>query len=203
MNKLNFYIFTGGPGAGKTSLLNELEARGYQCIPEVARTIIQEQVSDAGDALPWADTGKYAELMLIRSIRDFRGNSTLTTPCLFDRGIPDTLAYCTLVGQEMNKELVNEALSYRYNPIVFILPPWQEIYHTDSERKQDFQLAVETFRRIEETYSMLGYELIQVPRLPVSQRADFVWDILKNNRKADTHADSIHSGELFKEESLT
>lgn len=190
MNNPNFYIFTGGPGAGKTSLLNELEARGYQCIPEVARTIIQEQVSDAGDALPWADTEKYAELMLIRSIRDFRDNSTLTTPCLFDRGIPDALAYCTLVGREMNKELVNEALSYRYNPIVFILPPWQEIYHTDSERKQDFQLAVETFRRIEETYSMLGYGLIQVPRLPVSQRADFVWDILKNNRKADTHVDA-------------
>ena len=31
-------LITGGPGAGKTTMLEELERRGYFVAPEVART---------------------------------------------------------------------------------------------------------------------------------------------------------------------
>jgi predicted ATPase len=37
-----FYTITGGPGSGKTSLINELQKRGYRCMAEVARQLIQE-----------------------------------------------------------------------------------------------------------------------------------------------------------------
>jgi predicted ATPase len=36
-------------------VLDELERRGFRCAAEVARQIIQEQVRDGGDALPWGD----------------------------------------------------------------------------------------------------------------------------------------------------
>ncbi len=64
MQKSNFYVLTGGPGSGKTSVLQELERRGYICIPEVARPIIKEQISINGNALPWKNREKYSELML-------------------------------------------------------------------------------------------------------------------------------------------
>lgn len=51
LNKPNFYIFTGGPGAGKTTVLNELAKHNYGCIPEVARAIIKEQHATGGNAL--------------------------------------------------------------------------------------------------------------------------------------------------------
>ncbi|AZS15417.1 AAA family ATPase [Paenibacillus lutimineralis] len=41
----DFIIITGGPGAGKTTLLYEIQKNGYSFIPEVAREIIQTQVS--------------------------------------------------------------------------------------------------------------------------------------------------------------
>ena len=73
------FIVTGGPGAGKTTLLLELERRGFHVSHEVARQIIQEQVAANGDALPWADTRRYTELMLERSIAAYRESSSTET----------------------------------------------------------------------------------------------------------------------------
>ena len=45
MIKYNFYVITGGPGAGKTSVLENLASKGYGYIPETARQIIRERLS--------------------------------------------------------------------------------------------------------------------------------------------------------------
>ncbi len=72
MQNPNLYILTGGPGAGKTTILAELENRGFRTVPEIARQLIQEQVQADGNALPWGDKKRYAKLMLERSIISFR-----------------------------------------------------------------------------------------------------------------------------------
>lgn len=48
----HFFVVTGGPGAGKTSLITELARRGFHTIPESGRAIIREEVARGGDALP-------------------------------------------------------------------------------------------------------------------------------------------------------
>ena len=67
----NYYIFTGGPGSGKSTVLNILENMGYMTVREVARDIIKNQVRTNGDAVPWNNTVRYSNLMLLRSIVDF------------------------------------------------------------------------------------------------------------------------------------
>ena len=49
----NLIVFTGGPGAGKTSVIEKLIELGYACAPEVGRKVIKQQVALDGDALPW------------------------------------------------------------------------------------------------------------------------------------------------------
>ena len=71
ITKNNFYIITGGPGVGKTTLLEGLQQEGFNSVSEVARPIIKEQMETGGDALPWMDTRKYSDLMLSRSVDDF------------------------------------------------------------------------------------------------------------------------------------
>lgn len=172
----DFSVITGGPGAGKTTLLNEIQNNGYKYVPEVAREIIQTQVSSNGDALPWGNVTKYRDLMLDESIESYL--SALTNQpgqmLFFDRGIPDTLAYSYLINIPISKKLESAARQYRYNKQVFILPPWKEIYETDHERIQDFEEAVATYTIMCETYKQLDYELIEVPKTSVEQRASFI-----------------------------
>jgi predicted ATPase len=44
----NFFVISGGPGAGKTSVLAELEKLGFRYVPEAARQLIQEQTQTGG-----------------------------------------------------------------------------------------------------------------------------------------------------------
>jgi len=183
-NKLlreDFIIITGGPSAGKTTLLNEIQRNGYNYVPEVAREIIQSQVSSDSDALPWKNVLKYRDLMLNKSIESYL--SALPNPPIeklfFDRGIPDTLAYSHLINVPVSEKLESGVQEYRYNKQVFILPPWEEIYKTDNERIQDFEEAVATYEIILRTYKKLDYELIEVPKIDVKQRANFIFNILK------------------------
>jgi predicted ATPase len=51
----NFIILTGGPSSGKTSIIEKLKEKGYLCIDEVGRQIIQEQLAIGGNALHSVD----------------------------------------------------------------------------------------------------------------------------------------------------
>ncbi|MNJ95036.1 hypothetical protein D3C87_127400 [compost metagenome] len=169
----NFFVITGGPGVGKTTLLNELNSREYNYIPEAARQIIKEQMEMNGNALPWENTTKYKALMLEKSITDYQ----LAKPNIitfFDRGIPDTLCYSKVLGETISTEEDTAARKYRYNNKVFLLPPWREIYVTDTERKQDWEEAVRTYELMKTTYMEYGYEIIEVPKISVKERADFI-----------------------------
>jgi 2-hydroxychromene-2-carboxylate isomerase len=81
----NFHIFTGGPGAGKTTVLEVLQARGYPCVEETGRKIIQEQKATGGNIHHNGDRIAYRDLMLSRAIytanfaeqRDIADDATL------------------------------------------------------------------------------------------------------------------------------
>jgi predicted ATPase len=47
-----FIVLTGGPGVGKTTLLNELHKQGFSIVEEDARRIIREQLEADADGLP-------------------------------------------------------------------------------------------------------------------------------------------------------
>jgi len=170
----DLFVVSGGPGSGKTTLLDELARLGYPFAPEDARQIIQEQVRLGGTALPWADREAYTRLMLQRSIETYLRHSPSAELIFFDRGIPDTLGYARLIGLSDDSHIQDACRQYRYAPAVFLLPPWREIYTTDTERKQDFAEAERTFEVIRQVYSDCGYHTIEVPHTNSENRAKFV-----------------------------
>lgn len=174
LHKNNFFILTGGPGAGKTSVIDELQRRGYDTVAETGRKIIRRQIRDGGNALPWKDAPAYAAEMLIASVNDFHLRKETTDLCFFDRGIPDIYAYQLLENIPSSETLEEALINYRYNRVVFIFLPWKAIYETDTERKQTFQIAQQTCCRMEQVYKALGYELVPVPFDTVTTRTDFI-----------------------------
>jgi predicted ATPase len=170
----NLYIVTGGPGSGKTTALVALEELGFSFVPEIARQIIQEQVRDHGDALPWANRERYTRLMLQRSIRSYRQHARIRRITFADRGIPDTLAYARLIQLADQRTIRDACDRFRYADCVFIAPPWQEIYAMDRERKQDFEEAQRTYTELLKTYKDCNYKLIDLPKVSPRERARFI-----------------------------
>jgi predicted ATPase len=172
-----FFVITGGPGSGKSTLIKALRNGGYATIGEGARTIIQEQVAIGGRALPWIDPGLFAELMLMWDIRSYRSAEQLDGPVFFDRGVPDVLGYLRLVNLPIPAHVQSAVDRFRYNQHVFIAPPWEDIFRQDRERKQDFAEAVRTYEAIS-CYTGAGYDLIELPRVSVEERVKFVLDVV-------------------------
>ena len=179
MQNPNLFVITGGPGAGKTTVLLELEKHGFSHAPEVARQIIQEQVRNHGTALPWVDRKLYIELMLSRSIDSYKAHTPAPQPIFSDRGIHDTLAYARLIGMADEQEIRQACERYRYATRVFVAPPWKEIYETDSERKQDFPEAERTYQTLVSTYRDCGYATIELPKSSPKERAAFILNQLQ------------------------
>ena len=180
LRKENFYIVTGGPRVGKTTLLNGLANRGFKIVPEDARKIIRQQIENNGDGLPWKNKELYTRLMLKASSKSYQAASQNNSDIyFFDRGIIDSLCYAYMIGLPISTEMDNIAKTYRYNRKIFILPPWLEIYHTDNERKQTWEEATMTFTKMKEAYSKYDYEIIEVPKGTTEDRINFVLNNIK------------------------
>ncbi|HEX2842750.1 AAA family ATPase [Hyphomicrobium sp.] len=169
-----FIVITGGPGSGKSTLIDALRAEGFTAMPEGGRVIIQQQVVIGGTALPWADRRAFADLMLSWDLRSYQEAEAGTGLALFDRGVPDVVGYLDLCGLPVPPHVLRAAEHYRYRSPVFIAPPWPEIFTRDTERKQSPAEAEATYRAMVGTYSRLGYELLELPRAPVTERVAFV-----------------------------
>jgi len=172
----HFFVITGGPGSGKSTLLDYLEQKGFRRSVEAGRSIIQEQTMIGGTALPWKDRILFAELMLSWEMRSYRqelkqGN---TAPVLFDRGVPDVIGYLRLEGLDVPDHIQRAGELFRYNKRVFIAPPWPDIYRQDAERKQDLKTACRTFDTMAAVYTELGYELVELPRCSIEDRAEYI-----------------------------
>lgn len=176
MKKVKLFVITGGPGVGKTTLLNALGKQGFSVVMEDARRIIQEQIQNDGEGVPWKNKIYYAQLMLAASLETYQRtiDETSSNIVFFDRGILDTICYMKMENIPITEEMNNLVCAHTYNRKVFILPPWEEIYATDNERKQTWEEAVLTFDKMKQTYLEYGYEVIEVPKNSVECRCEFI-----------------------------
>jgi predicted ATPase len=169
-----FFVVTGGPGSGKSSLVDRLQRAGHAGSVEAGRGIIQDQVAIGGEALPWCDRMLFAELMLSWEMRSYHIAERAAGPVFFDRGVPDVLGYLRLSGLPVPEHMKRAVAVFRYNRRVFIAPPWRKIFQQDSERKQDFGEAVRTYDALVATYTTSGYELVELPKVSLEERVNIV-----------------------------
>jgi predicted ATPase len=172
IEKPNFFAFTGGPGVGKTTLLRHLQSLGERVVEETHRAVIAEQVAIGGRAVPWDDHAAYCDLCVRRDIAKFDALSHEAGRVFFDRSILDGFD----ARWDAPAELIAAARAHRYNPQVFVFPPWFEIYETDAERRQDWDDAEATFGRILRGLERFGYQPLVVPPDSIEARAAFVLD---------------------------
>lgn len=164
IHKPNFFVFTGGPGAGKTTVLRHLEGLGELVVEESIRAVIREDPAARGSEAMFHRAAA-------RDIAAFDSRLGETWRVFFDRGLMD----CHGADGVAPWPELEAALGARcYNQTIFVFPPWPEIYRTDTERIQDFAHAERVFGFLMERLPSLGYAPVVVPTGPVEDRAAFV-----------------------------
>lgn len=179
-----FFVFTGGPGAGKTTLIAELARRGMSVMEETGRAVIRDQIAIGGGALPWLDRDAFARRMFEREMVAWRAAAALRGPVFFDRGLADIIGYLRLEGLAVPAVMLRAAKRCRYARTVFALPFWRAIYVNDAERRQDEALARATFDAVTAAWRELGYQVVELQRSTVMARADFVLERVARQRAA-------------------
>lgn len=169
-----FVVITGGPGTGKTTLIQGLRQQGFVCVDEAGRQIIRDQTTIGGSALHTANQLLFAEIMLAWEMRSYHQATNHDGTVFFDRGIPDLVGYYLLLGRPVPRHVSAAADLFRYHNRIFVAPPWPHIYATDSERQQDFDEAVRTHDAVVTAYTRHGYELITLPETDPPSRLTFI-----------------------------
>jgi len=163
-------VLTGGPGAGKSTVLDQLRAEGLATAEDAARAIIQAR--KAMGLSPRPEAGAFAREILDRDIAAY--DSATSSPTFFERGVPDAVGMLLASGgldEQGGREFVKR---YPYHQQVFLFPPWQEIYRTDAERDHTFEHAVTVYEATRDWYIRLDYEVVEVPQASVEARAEFI-----------------------------
>ncbi|MCJ2142036.1 AAA family ATPase [Methylobacterium sp. E-066] len=168
-------VLSGCSGGGKSSLLAELARRGFQTVPEPGRRIVEDELRGAGHALPWTDLAAFAKRAIEMASQDREDAAASDGWVFFDRGFVD--AAVALRHATGETALLDQ--HERYQAMVFLAPPWREIYGLDNERRYSLDAAIAEYDRLRVAYGELGYETVILPKVGVGERADFVLRCLR------------------------
>jgi predicted ATPase len=166
------FVLTGGPGGGKSTLLDALAERGYRIAPEAARRLIKGRLSLGLPPRP--DPVTFARDILHWDMEQHRAAADHNGTTFFDRGVLDALYMLDLESALSRDEIASHIQAFPYNGTVFLLPPWEAIYAMDSERDQTFEESVAVFEGMKRWYARWGYQTVEVPRAGVEARVSFI-----------------------------
>ena len=171
-------VITGGPGTGKSSIIDELKKRGYVCFDEISRQVTLEARKNGVEQLFLTQPLLFSQLLLGGRTKQFNDAGAYEdTPVFLDRGIPDVLAYLDFFESDYPEEFVTISRNNAYDTI-FILPPWQEIFKSDSVRYETYEQSEIINEHLLEIYKKFNYHLIPIPFDTVEKRVDFILDSL-------------------------
>jgi predicted ATPase len=167
-------VIIGGPGTGKTTIIEGLLAKGFCCYPEISREVTLEAKKQGIEQLFLENPLLFSELLLEGRKKQFYNAQKEPHDIVFlDRGIPDVLAYMHYIGDSYTAFFDLACREHTYTKI-FVLPPWEEIYESDNERYENFEQATLIYNHLTETYQKYGYHLIEVPKGTVEDRISFI-----------------------------
>ena len=87
-------VIIGGPGTGKTTIIDGLVAKGHCCYPEISREVTLEAKKQGIEQLFLEKPLLFSELLLEGRKKQFQNATKEPHEIVFiDRGIPDVLAY--------------------------------------------------------------------------------------------------------------
>ena len=171
-------VLIGGPGTGKTSVLNELKNRGFFCMQEVSREVTLKAKKEGIDQLFLTEPLLFSHKLLEgREQQYLKADKSKEKIVFFDRGIPDVHAYMEYFNTDYPKTFIEKSNQYKYSTI-FHFSPWEDIHTTDNERYESFKESQEIDKHILKAYTDLAYDIQTVPFGTIEDRTDYILNVL-------------------------
>lgn len=166
------YIISGGPGSGKTTLIDNLGMLGFPTRREAARKIIEWSLKNGETLLPWKNRDIFDKTLERISISDYEDTQS-DDIVFFDGCMLDIVPWRRFLNLDTYEfeQLVDQ---YEFEKEVFIPQPWEDIYISSNSRPAKFQDSVAIRDEIVSFYEDNGYSTISIPKLIPKQRANFI-----------------------------
>ncbi len=167
----NWYVLTGSPCSGKTTVLRCLQKMGFRVEYEIARTYIDEEIKK-GKTL--SDIRRDEVIFQMEVLKRKVACEKLLPKnelIFFERGIPDSLAYLMLCKSDINedtKKIIQQS-DYKKIFLLEMLP-----YQKDYARTEDGKTAKQIERLLEQSYRDFGFDVIKVPVDSVEHRIQYI-----------------------------
>lgn len=165
----NWYVITGAPSAGKSTVLEELTRRGYATVEEQGRGLIDREMA-AGKTLEEinVDSAEF-EIAWSRLQQEREAQVAPEALTFFDRGRLDTLAYFAYYGWPLPEQIESwcEAANYKK---VFLLELLD--YEQDYARVESADTAAAMQELFGQAYLDAGYEVVRIPKASVKARTE-------------------------------
>ncbi|MEK9151314.1 MAG: ATP-binding protein [Patescibacteria group bacterium] len=174
MKTNNWYIITGAPHAGKTTLIEALENLGHTVMFEAAREYIDEEMK-MGKTIREIREDELEFQKKILAMKIEKENKASREELIFwDRGIPDSMAYYEMLGVAEDPFL-QKAMENAVYKKVFLLQPLA--YKKDYARTESEEQQRMIHELLKKAYLAHGCELVEVGGDVFEKRLE---SILKN-----------------------
>ncbi len=176
------YVISGGPGVGKTTIINLLKNAGFNVVNEVARPIIEEEqekektILNYSGIFPWNELEKFQDLVIEKQLHK---ESLINSSVVFlDRSLVDPVGYCKQGKVNIRSDIFKLIKDAGYFKIFYL--DNLSNYFKDNERLEDEVKAKKLHELIYEAYNSLGFNIVNVPELTPEERLKFILKIVEN-----------------------
>jgi len=168
----NWYVITGGPSTGKTTMQRELAKLGYATLEEAARLVIDDAVAKNIEVTDLREDEKHFQDEVVRRRVHDEAKLDPARIAFLDRGMQDSLAYYRYYDFPIEQWVIDLVKEARYGT-VFLMEPLG-IFKEDYARTEPRDFTDFITDLLLEAYREYDMEPVFVPAMSIDERLKLI-----------------------------